>query len=571
MKIAALNPVRRQVLKLGAAACSTGMFAFPGVASGAVASAKLRRYNVLDPQNGPRMLASYRLAVSAMLALPFEDPRNWYRHATIHTLDCPHGNWWFLPWHRGYLGWFEQVCRDLSGDPYFALPYWDWSQVAAIPDGLFDGVLNPDHAAFIATGAAFQTRMKTALDNAGYWKRPNGAIDNTSQYGQLVARNIPSSNDFWISALQSPPGPYFFDQPKTRGLSRANPGFTADTRNAVSLATLYPALNARDFTSFGSPKSADHSAAVGSGILEGQPHNYVHNCVGTTNCNFGELRGFMVDMLSSIDPLFYLHHANIDRLWDVWTRKQARLSLPIAPDGYSLRTTLADQYKSAAEKASDYYKWAREPFLFFTDKKGVKVTKNKAGDYLSIGDFNYDYQPGSGEDVVKPLLRTQTEEAQRDIRRYVGKIRHRAVTRSAPGNVLVQLPNDILVNSGSSSQSLVARITLNYPPGKHGAYMVVLGGPADIADIDVDSPYYATTLMMFGHHAMNGPFTFIIPIGGPVNYLHRNRLLEPGGGVPIRVLPRTGGMPHHAEEMEMDMDADTDSDVQLVSVLIEAY
>ena len=568
MKIAALNPVRRQVLKLGAAACSTAMFAYPGAASGAVGP-KLRRYNVLDPQNGPRMLASYRVAVSAMLALPPEDPRNWYRHAAIHTLDCPHGNWWFLPWHRGYLGWFEQVCRELSGDPYFALPYWDWSQVAAIPDGLFEGVLNPNHSAYIATGATFQTRMKTAIDNAGYWKKPLGVIDNTSQYGQLVARNIPTSNDFWISALQSPPGPYFFNQPNTRGLSRTNPGFTTDTRNAVALATLYPALNARDFTSFGSLKSADHSGAVGSGILEGQPHNYVHNCVGTTDCNFGELKGFMVDMLSSIDPLFFLHHANIDRLWDVWTRKQAGLSLPIAPDGYALRTTLADKYKSAAEKATDYYKWAREPFLFFTDAKGVKVSKNKAGDYLSIGDFNYDYQPGSGESVVQPLLVRQPLEGQKDIRRFSGRIRHKVVTREAPGSVLVMLPNDVLVNSGSRSQSLVARITLDFPPGKHDAHMVVVGGPADIDDIDVDSPYYATTLMMFGHHAMSGPFTFIISVAQPVNHLYRNRLLEPGGGVPIRVLPRRASpeaMAHHAHEAE-----ETDEAVQIVSLLIEAY
>ena len=46
-----------------------------------------------------------------MLGLPATDPRNWYRYALIHALDCPHGNWWFLPWHRGYLGWFERICR----------------------------------------------------------------------------------------------------------------------------------------------------------------------------------------------------------------------------------------------------------------------------------------------------------------------------------------------------------------------------------------------------------------------------------------------------------------------------
>jgi tyrosinase len=52
-----------------------------------------------------------------MLALPPSDPRNWYRQEMIHVLDCPHANWWFLPWHRGYLLHFEEIYRQLSGDP----------------------------------------------------------------------------------------------------------------------------------------------------------------------------------------------------------------------------------------------------------------------------------------------------------------------------------------------------------------------------------------------------------------------------------------------------------------------
>ena len=74
------------------------------------------RKSLLDPTIGP-VLDSYRNAITAMLQLPPTDPRNWYRLAFIHALDCPHGNWWFLPWHRGFIGWFEQICRDLSGDP----------------------------------------------------------------------------------------------------------------------------------------------------------------------------------------------------------------------------------------------------------------------------------------------------------------------------------------------------------------------------------------------------------------------------------------------------------------------
>jgi tyrosinase len=42
--------------------------------------------------------------------------------------------------------------------------------------------------------------------------------------------------------------------------------------------------------------------------LESAPHNPVHNLIG----------GEMANMTSPRDPIFYLHHANIDRLWHAW-------------------------------------------------------------------------------------------------------------------------------------------------------------------------------------------------------------------------------------------------------------
>jgi tyrosinase len=43
-------------------------------------------------------------------------------------------------------------------------------------------------------------------------------------------------------------------------------------------------------------------------ILEDRPHDSVHNIIG----------GVMTTMESPLDPVFYLHHANIDRLWHAW-------------------------------------------------------------------------------------------------------------------------------------------------------------------------------------------------------------------------------------------------------------
>ena len=159
-------PISRRGVLLGTAALATaatslpvGLGDIPGfpICTASVATAaplpragsvagpaKYRRWSISDPDFPPRVLDSYKKAIRAMLALPPTDPRNWYRHMLIHALDCPHANWWFLPWHRGYLGWFERICRDLSGDPQFALPYWDWTKEPRVPKADVRGCPQPE-------------------------------------------------------------------------------------------------------------------------------------------------------------------------------------------------------------------------------------------------------------------------------------------------------------------------------------------------------------------------------------------------------------------------------------------
>ena len=76
------------------------------------------RQNVAGMDENHPVLMSYRKAVDAMKKLPATDPRSWQFQANIHGAQnndgvndawrwCMHGNWYFLPWHRGYLMAFE--------------------------------------------------------------------------------------------------------------------------------------------------------------------------------------------------------------------------------------------------------------------------------------------------------------------------------------------------------------------------------------------------------------------------------------------------------------------------------
>jgi tyrosinase len=135
---------RREVLKgLGA----MGALSFAGFMGGCeelieiIENRPVRRdISKLSPTDP--IIQTYQAAVSAMKALPSTDLRNWNQQALIHYNHCPHGNWYFLPWHRAYLLAFEQICRKLTGNSDFALPYWNWTANASVPS-VFWGASNP--------------------------------------------------------------------------------------------------------------------------------------------------------------------------------------------------------------------------------------------------------------------------------------------------------------------------------------------------------------------------------------------------------------------------------------------
>ena len=58
--------------------------------------------------------------------------------------------------------------------------------------------------------------------------------------------------------------------------------------------------------------------------IEDRPHNPVHDVIG----------GIMADMQSPLDPIFWLHHANIDRLWVAWCVAGGGRNMPAQKNSY---------------------------------------------------------------------------------------------------------------------------------------------------------------------------------------------------------------------------------------------
>jgi tyrosinase len=82
---------------------------------------------------------------------------------------------------------------------------------------------------------------------------------------------------------------------------------------------------------FGGPETGFWHGGGTSGNLEGNPHNLVHVYVGGTSPD-GQTPGLMsVPALAGLDPIFYLHHANIDRMWAMWNGNTANTN-PTVPN-----------------------------------------------------------------------------------------------------------------------------------------------------------------------------------------------------------------------------------------------
>ena len=488
---------RRSFLKTGlAAAAGAATLPIKTYAFTPAQTAKYMRYDVTTDR-GKRALYSYIKGIHAMLNLPAAHPQNWFRNAFVHLMDCPHGNWWFWAWHRGYCGYFEETIRNLSGDQTFAMPYWDWTTLPEIPSNMFDDVLTPkDNAYSPYTGNlnGFTSFIQPAMQT--YW---NGLT--TAQRNQLNIRGYTNFGAMWndVTGNGDPGNMAYATTANARYLTRENPKLDPYTAGNCSKATILAGLEVLDFynpdnsLSFSSTKTPSHTTPPGAGTkfstLEGLPHNKVHNYIGGVGPLNPGPYGNMTNFLSPVDPIFHLHHANLDRLWDVWTRKQQRIGKPILPTGADLQT-LSD-----------------EQFLFYVNGSGQFVGPSKASEYFSMSRFNYEYQPGFPESVLETINPRPTH----------ARMQVRAVGKGN-GATLAVSSAAIKEHLAAPAATLVAEVTVPHPRSGSGTreFHVLVGAPPDVTEADPNSPFLAGTLAFFGNmahgHATLGDVTFAVPL-----------------------------------------------------------
>ncbi len=198
------------------------------------------------------------------------DNRGYEYMAGIHGIPqfrCKHGEAGsiadpnfrlFLPWHRAFLYWFEKYLQDAGHNTSISVPWWDWtseaSRIEGIPKALSDSTFNGNN------NPLFSYHVKLPK-----------SVDLTSFNEQTGCRK----------AME-------FDTHREPD----SPGLLPTKEEVESLLSL------RDYGDFS------------DGVED--IHNRIHGWIG------GRCGDMSYVPFSAFDPIFWIHHCTIDRLFWLW-------------------------------------------------------------------------------------------------------------------------------------------------------------------------------------------------------------------------------------------------------------
>lgn len=199
----------------------------------------------------------------------------------------------FLPWHREFLLLFEDALRAVSGKD-ISVPYWDWtdrrSVVSVFAEDFMGGNGDPNDGDIVKTGPFTPATWRLVVKPEGIQRGLDAREYLTRNFGSPTG--LPSSAE--VGAVLSVPR---YDVPPYSHASDSQQSF----RNALEGFSQHPIP--------GSHVCGPDSTETRVGGLSGGPHNLVHDWIG----------GAMgPNQTSPNDPVFFLHHANVDRIWALW-------------------------------------------------------------------------------------------------------------------------------------------------------------------------------------------------------------------------------------------------------------
>ena len=269
----------------------------------------------------------------------------WHRDAFGCSIRAAHMGPAFFPWHRMFLHLFEQQLRSV--DPTVSLPYWDWAVDREVDswvwqDDMMGGDGSDDDDEAVLTGPFAKGSWElTVFDYQDTMRTPWVVRDLGA--GDL-GPDLPTIEEV-EAALAVPTydaAPWSASSPIAESFRNTLEGWRDCVEDMCD------------------PVAGIGTVCTGDHLL----HNRVHLWVSGEFAFAHELQGDGMDMTmdavatplatpaagddmilgtmagnsSPNDPVFFLHHTNIDRLWSAWMDRHGPTYLPETggPVGHNL-------------------------------------------------------------------------------------------------------------------------------------------------------------------------------------------------------------------------------------------
>lgn len=250
----------------------------------------------------------------------------WHRDAFGCGVMAAHMGPAFLPWHRQFLRLIELELQEI--EPSVTIPYWDWSVDQAHDaylwqDDFLGGNGNPAEGFAVTTGPFAKGKWQINIFDYGdpeqfpYLIREFGAIS--------FAPTLPTPEQ--VEEVLNVPvydaAPWNTTVHPSRSFRNALEGWqdcvkeTCDPVNGMAPTCTGP-HNLHNQVHLW---IAGEFAFAVEGAREGERGDLQ---IATTPSPGTDVFGTMAANTSINDPVFLLHHANIDRLWSEWMRRHGR-------------------------------------------------------------------------------------------------------------------------------------------------------------------------------------------------------------------------------------------------------
>ncbi|XP_066325832.1 polyphenol oxidase I, chloroplastic-like [Miscanthus floridulus] len=331
----------------------------------------------------------YKEAVEKMKALPESNPLSFAAQAAIHQAYCDsyysyhrsssrsaaaakddptfdvHFSWIFAPWHRMYIYFYERALGQLIGDDTFALPFWNWdapagmvvpplfSEGSTASNPLYDANRNPANLDALIDLDYLNDRDAEPIPFKG---------PKDEKYKKLVNKNLSTVYNQQVrKGAES-----FLGEKYCTDLGSSTSSMGSLERMAHTAVHVWVGK--------AGPTPATATCSEASGGVQN------HSKPGAYSCNND--MGFLGS--AGRDPLFYSHHANVDRMWHLWSTRLG--------GGQGITDT----------------DWLDASFVFYDGVKRPRKVRIKFRDVLDTRDLGYAYDVEADRDLpwLRPKITT---------------------------------------------------------------------------------------------------------------------------------------------------------------------